>query len=69
MESHCIFCHMNVSQQKLIIIFFFVTQMRSILVPISVANITDHMSRLNGVVCEDLYGESSVFIASDVPEW
>jgi len=43
--------------------------MRSILVPINMANIIDHMSRLNGVVCEDLYGESSAFIVSNVPEW
>jgi hypothetical protein len=40
----------------------FVTQMRSILVPINMANITDLMSRLNAVVREDLYGESSGLI-------
>jgi len=59
MESHCIVRHMNVSRHKR---SFFVTQMRSIIVPINMANITDLMSRLNAVVCKDLYGESSAFI-------
>jgi len=57
MESHCIVRHMNVSRQTL-----FLTQILSILVPINMANITDLMSRLNVVVCKDLYGESSAFI-------
>jgi len=50
---------MNVSRQTR---SSFVTQMRSILVPINMANTTDLMSRLNAVVCEDLYGESNAFI-------
>jgi hypothetical protein len=36
--------------------------MRSILVPINMAGITDLRSRLNVVVCEEVYGESRVFI-------
>jgi len=37
----------------------FVTQMRSILVPINMVNITDLMSQLNAVVCKDLYEDGS----------
>ena len=50
---------MSVSRQKR---SFFVTQMRSIFVSVNMANMTDLMSRVNAVVCEGFYGESSAFI-------
>jgi hypothetical protein len=49
---------MNVSRQ----IIYFVTQMRLIILPINMTNLTDLLSQLNAVAFDDLYGQRGALI-------